>query len=177
MSYYFPPKDKPRIWGNFADRQYAIRENLEKIYKIDPDNDVLRIPLFWGLPILDYSNYANHGTNHGATYKNGSFVFNGSDTYINVLNNDSLKIASNEIVLSACYYHEHNQEGGALIGKTQNVLVEKIDESGFANGYGEYYVPIKFKAINKTKHNDFAKVEIIEIEEGEDPNLIGTLSE
>ncbi|GAB6091260.1 tRNA (N(6)-L-threonylcarbamoyladenosine(37)-C(2))-methylthiotransferase MtaB [Spirochaeta dissipatitropha] len=33
----------------------------------------------------------------------------------------------------------------SLIGKTQEVLVEKIDESGYAQGYGESYCPVRFR--------------------------------
>jgi hypothetical protein len=67
---------------SFADVQYAIRVNSEKIYDCDPDDDVLVMPLFWGLPPLDYSGYNNHGTNHGATYKDGSLDFDGGDDYV-----------------------------------------------------------------------------------------------
>jgi hypothetical protein len=42
------------------------------------------MPLFWGLPCLDYSGYNNHGTNYGATYKDGSLDFNGSSNYIGI---------------------------------------------------------------------------------------------
>jgi len=89
---------------------------------------------------------------------------------------ERIKTERSAIIRNLAEKHK-NKYRSSLIGKTQNVLVEKIDESGFANGYGEYYVPIKFKAINKTKHNDLAKVKIIDIEEREDPNLIGKVSE
>ena len=73
---------KPPRWGSFADVQYAIRVNSEKIYGCNPDNDVLVMPLFWGLPPLDYSGYNNNGTNYGATYKDGSLDFGGADDYV-----------------------------------------------------------------------------------------------
>lgn len=60
-----------------------------------------------------------------------------------------------------------------FIGKTQTVLVEKIDKKGFAMGYGQNYIPVKFKALNKDIYNQFINVMITEIEEGEDPVLIG----
>lgn len=80
--YYFKPQQKPRRWGSFQDVQYAIRKNSEKIYGVNPDSDILVMPLFWGLPLLDYSGKANHGTNHGATYKDGSLNFNGESNYV-----------------------------------------------------------------------------------------------
>jgi len=52
----------------------------------------------------------------------------------------------------------------SFIGKRQTVLVEKIDEDGFASGYGEYYIPIKFKIDENTKTNMFSTVEIFDIE-------------
>ena len=67
--YFHKPQEKPRKWGSFQDVQYAIRKNAEKIYQIDPDSMVLCMPLFWGLPPLDYSKFGNHGTNYGATYQ------------------------------------------------------------------------------------------------------------
>ena len=78
---------KPLRWGSFADVMYAIKVNAEKIYDCNPDNDVLIMPGFWGLPLLDYSGYNNHGTNHGATYKDGSLDFDGGDDYVNVGSN------------------------------------------------------------------------------------------
>ncbi|RLD56312.1 MAG: tRNA (N(6)-L-threonylcarbamoyladenosine(37)-C(2))-methylthiotransferase MtaB [Bacteroidetes bacterium] len=62
---------------------------------------------------------------------------------------------------------------GSFIGKQQKVLVEKIDNDGFASGYGEHYIPIKFKTDEITKTNEFSLVDIIGIEDGEDPGLIG----
>ena len=75
MGHYFPSKGKPRLWGSFSDRQYAIKKNLEKIYKINPGNMSLCLPLFWGLPILDYSGEANRGINQGAQYKFRDFYY------------------------------------------------------------------------------------------------------
>jgi len=63
----------------------------------------------------------------------------------------------------------------SFIGKQQTVLVEKIDKDGFASGYGEHYISIKFKANKNTITNDFFLVEIIDIENGEDPHLIGKI--
>jgi len=60
----------------------------------------------------------------------------------------------------------------ALIGKTQRVLVEKIDRKGYATGYGENYTPVRFRADEKTRLKDFRDVLVTGLESGEDPNLI-----
>lgn len=65
----------------------------------------------------------------------------------------------------------------SFIGKKQKVLVEKIDENGTAGGYGEHYIPVRFKADKNTKRNGFSIVEIVDIEKGEEPDLIGRLAE
>jgi hypothetical protein len=53
-------------------------------------------------------------------------------------------------------------------------LVEKINSKGIASGYGEYYVPIKFIADTDTRLKDFRNVEIIGIEDKEDPSILAT---
>jgi threonylcarbamoyladenosine tRNA methylthiotransferase MtaB len=60
----------------------------------------------------------------------------------------------------------------SFIGKTQNVLVEKIDKRGIASGYGEHYIPVKLKADEKTCTRNFRMVKINGIEQKEDPALI-----
>jgi len=57
----------------------------------------------------------------------------------------------------------------SLIGKTQRVLVEKIDKEGYATGYGEHYVPVRFKADNLTELKNFRNVKLTELENGEEP--------
>jgi threonylcarbamoyladenosine tRNA methylthiotransferase MtaB len=61
----------------------------------------------------------------------------------------------------------------SLIGKTQNVLVEKVSQ-GRARGYGEWYVPVSFPAENVRK-NEILPVGIVGLAEGEDPDLKGNL--
>jgi len=60
----------------------------------------------------------------------------------------------------------------SFIGKTQNVLVEKILKNGFATGYGENYIPvlIQQKGLNK---NEFYKAQLSGIEIKDEPILIG----
>jgi threonylcarbamoyladenosine tRNA methylthiotransferase MtaB len=60
---------------------------------------------------------------------------------------------------------------GSFIGKTQNVLVEKIDKRGIASGYGEHYIPVKFKADEKTCTRNFRMSKVNGIEQKEDPAL------
>ena len=88
--YFHKPQEKPRRWGSFQDVQYAIRKNAEKIYQVDPDSMVLCMPLFWGLPPLDYSGKNNHGTNYGATYKDGGLGFDGVNDYVEVAHSTSI---------------------------------------------------------------------------------------
>jgi threonylcarbamoyladenosine tRNA methylthiotransferase MtaB len=57
----------------------------------------------------------------------------------------------------------------SLIGQTQRVLVEKIDKEGYATGYGEHYVPVRFKADNLTELKKFQNVKLTELENGEEP--------
>ncbi|MDM8158735.1 tRNA (N(6)-L-threonylcarbamoyladenosine(37)-C(2))-methylthiotransferase MtaB [Labilibaculum sp. K2S] len=61
----------------------------------------------------------------------------------------------------------------SFIGKTQSVLVEKI-EGNIANGYGEHYIPVQFTGENIEK-NQFYKVKITSIEDGSDPVLKGEI--
>jgi threonylcarbamoyladenosine tRNA methylthiotransferase MtaB len=65
----------------------------------------------------------------------------------------------------------------SFIGRQQKVFVEKIDKKGLASGYGEHYIPIRFRASKTTKQKDFSIVEITDIEKGEDPDLIGKIVE
>ncbi|MBE9483731.1 MAG: hypothetical protein IMY74_02725, partial [Bacteroidetes bacterium] len=85
---------KPPRWGSPADVRYAIKINAEKIYDVDPNSIVLAMPLFWGLPLLDYSGKNNHGTNHGATYKDGSLLFDGVDDYVEFNQDISLEFGT-----------------------------------------------------------------------------------
>jgi len=94
MAYYFPPQQKPQRWGNFQSVQYAIRKNSEKIFGVDPDSNVLVMPLFFGFPCLDFSGKQNHGTPvGGVAYHSGSLDFDGVDDYVDAGDSTSLQIA------------------------------------------------------------------------------------
>ena len=60
----------------------------------------------------------------------------------------------------------------SMIGKEQQVLIEKVDLQGMAHGYGEHYLPIQFPASEKTK-NIFRKVMLEQMEPGENPFIRG----
>jgi len=61
----------------------------------------------------------------------------------------------------------------SLLGKRQNVLVEKVDgKSG--RGYGELYVPVKFRHPEMEK-NMLREVKLTGLGEGDNPVLIGTI--
>ncbi|WP_372775813.1 tRNA (N(6)-L-threonylcarbamoyladenosine(37)-C(2))-methylthiotransferase MtaB [Mangrovibacterium sp.] len=63
----------------------------------------------------------------------------------------------------------------SFIGKTETVLIEGVDEGGTANGYGEHYIPIRFKGIGLEK-NSFHKVKLLKLEgRGEDARVVGEL--
>ncbi|MCW0484996.1 tRNA (N(6)-L-threonylcarbamoyladenosine(37)-C(2))-methylthiotransferase MtaB [Gaoshiqia sediminis] len=63
----------------------------------------------------------------------------------------------------------------SFIGKEQTVLIETIDARGYATGYGEHYVPVRFKGKGLQK-NTFQIVRITRIEgKGEQMRLVGEL--
>lgn len=64
----------------------------------------------------------------------------------------------------------------AFIGKSQNVLVEKISQ-GIANGYGQNYIPVHFRASGIGK-NTICKVTLVELRgSGENLYLFGELND
>ncbi|MBN3035964.1 MAG: tRNA (N(6)-L-threonylcarbamoyladenosine(37)-C(2))-methylthiotransferase MtaB [Bacteroidales bacterium] len=67
----------------------------------------------------------------------------------------------------------HYREG--FIGKTQRVLVEKINRQGFAGGYGEHYIPVTFRAGDSTWAKKVYDIRITGITEGDEPCLTGEL--
>ena len=62
----------------------------------------------------------------------------------------------------------------SFIGKQQRVLVQKINEEGFATGYGEHYIPVIVEQ-RGLKKNTLYDVSITGIIEKDEPILIGTL--
>lgn len=60
-----------------------------------------------------------------------------------------------------------------MLGKTQRVLIEKVNQKGVARGYGEHYLPIQFSTPLRTK-NIFTEVLLDKIEPGDTPYLHAT---
>jgi len=61
----------------------------------------------------------------------------------------------------------------SMLGHTQRVLIEKVKQSGIAQGYGEHYLPIQFPTPLQTK-NVFREVKLEKIESGDAPFLLAT---
>jgi len=84
---------------------------------------------------------------------------------------DKLKSQRSEIIRELTADNKLNYRK-SFIGKQQRVLVEKIDDEGYAHGYGEHYIPVKFAGENLRK-NEFYDVDLKDIEEGDEPVMIG----
>ncbi|MCF8231531.1 MAG: tRNA (N(6)-L-threonylcarbamoyladenosine(37)-C(2))-methylthiotransferase MtaB [Bacteroidales bacterium] len=84
---------------------------------------------------------------------------------------DKLKSQRSEIIRDLTADNKLNYRK-SFIGKQQRVLVEKIDENGYAHGYGEHYIPVKFTGAG-LKKNEFYDVDLKDIEEGDEPVMIG----
>ena len=69
---------------------------------------------------------------------------------------------------------EKNRENylSRFIGREQVVLIESVDPKGFARGYGENYIPVRFKA-SGPERNTFCRVVIVKQQgEGEKSYLL-----
>lgn len=87
-SYNIPP---PR-WGSDADVQYAIKVNAEKIYRVDPDKHIIIMPMFWGLPPINYNGLSKQGEPSSVLNKDGTLEFLGtSASYIDFGNVEEIK--------------------------------------------------------------------------------------
>jgi threonylcarbamoyladenosine tRNA methylthiotransferase MtaB len=60
----------------------------------------------------------------------------------------------------------------SMIGKEQDVLIEKVDPKGMAHGYGEHYLPVQF-LVSDTGKNIFRKVRLEKVEGSDNPYLQG----
>lgn len=60
----------------------------------------------------------------------------------------------------------------SMLGKPQQVLVEKVDPSGQGQGYGESYLPVSFRT-GSQKTNRFETVTPVEISSSDPPCLLG----
>jgi threonylcarbamoyladenosine tRNA methylthiotransferase MtaB len=60
----------------------------------------------------------------------------------------------------------------SMLGKEQEVLIEKVDRQGNAQGYGEHYLPVRFPASDGSR-NIFRKVLLEKVEAAEIPFIHG----
>jgi len=58
----------------------------------------------------------------------------------------------------------------SMTGKEQRVLIEKVDQKGLAQGYGEHYLPVKFPAPGSSR-NIFRQVSLEGVEESDNPYI------
>jgi threonylcarbamoyladenosine tRNA methylthiotransferase MtaB len=61
----------------------------------------------------------------------------------------------------------------SMLGKTQRVLIEKVNSKGLAQGYGEHYLPVHFSTPVRTK-NIFRDVLLEKVQPGDTPFLHAT---
>jgi len=124
---------KPVRWGSEADVQYAIAKNSEKIYGVDPDSNVLTMPLFFGFPCLDFSGKQNHGTPYGGVaYHSGSLDFDGTDDYVGVGSGvpTSLKMGTGSFTVSAWVTIDaYTTTGGRIVAVGTNVKRYELRET------------------------------------------------
>jgi threonylcarbamoyladenosine tRNA methylthiotransferase MtaB len=59
-----------------------------------------------------------------------------------------------------------------MLGRTERVLIEKVDAGGTARGYGEHYLPVQFSSPVRTK-NIFREVRLEKIDPAETPVMAG----
>lgn len=62
----------------------------------------------------------------------------------------------------------------SMVGKTQRVLIEKIDRDGVAHGFGEHYLPVAFESDSRNT-NRFQKVILHDLIDSDPPLLKGAV--
>jgi len=62
-----------------------------------------------------------------------------------------------------------------MVGKTERVLIEKLDQKGVAKGYGEHYLPVRFSTPVRTK-NSFQEVRLEKVIPDDPPIMNGSLT-
>lgn len=68
--------------------------------------------------------------------------------------------------------HTRLQYMESMIGKTERVLIEKINSKGMAQGYGEHYLPVLFPTSLRSK-NVFRNIRLDKISDGDPPLIVG----
>jgi threonylcarbamoyladenosine tRNA methylthiotransferase MtaB len=87
---------------------------------------------------------------------------------------ENIKNERGEIIRKISDVNKYNYRR-SFINKTQRVLIERIIPEGLAGGYGEHYVPVRFKRAGCIK-NTFADVKISGIDKKEDMVLTGEIN-
>ena len=62
----------------------------------------------------------------------------------------------------------------SMVGKTERILIEKVNDKGMAQGYGEHYLPIQFSAPLRTK-NIFQDVVLEKVNPADPPLIIARI--
>ena len=83
------------------------------------------MPLFWGLPPLDYFSFGNHGINSGTYYKLGDLDFDGITAHIKISDSNSL-VFTNSFTLNAWVYPTTVCRD-FIIGKTKGFMVNGME--------------------------------------------------
>lgn len=110
----------PTRWGSFTDVKYAINENCEKIYSIDHKSLVLGIPMFWGLPVLDYSKSNKKGTLTKVFADFRGYHYNGTDSTLSFGN--TLTVGDRDYTISALASLNNVSNTQVLVSKGVNAL-------------------------------------------------------
>lgn len=84
--------------------------------------------------------------------------------------NEKVKSSRSEVIRKIGVDLKRNYRN-SLIGSTQRVLIER-SENGICSGYGDYYVPVKFRGDN-LESNQFISVKITALQGDPDSYLIG----
>jgi len=61
-----------------------------------------------------------------------------------------------------------------MVGKNERVLIEKVDQKGVAQGYGEHYLPVRFLTPVRTK-NSFQDIRLGKVIQDDPPIMNGSL--
>lgn len=62
----------------------------------------------------------------------------------------------------------------SMVGKTERVLIEKVNENNIASGYGEHYLPVEFEVDNSSR-NRFVDVVVNDIRISDDPVMLASV--
>ena len=155
----------PVRWGSFEDIQYAIKVNAEKIYGVDPDSFVLNLPLFWGLPILDYSSYKIPIVNYNVKYRGNGLYFGGSSSasHLEIHDKELLAFegATEDFTVSMRFTPHYLSSHQILIMKgdanddfwrvhlwDNNRVVCSLDAIDFATSIGRFVIGGQYSLIN-----------------------------